>query len=212
MKQRFLSLCGVMAPVLFVFVAILGGALRPGYSHVSDTVSELFSPGSPNKPLLDTLHTLFALLMTLFGIGLLRLVRGSERARWIGVAGASLFIAMGLVSVATAAVFHQDPWGSPSTFAGGMHVMLTGVVGLLSILSMLLIGIWSGRAEVYRGLAAHSFVTIGAAIVATGFFVATMGGPIMGLAERIAALVGFQWTFVLALRMVRRGSVGQSEW
>jgi hypothetical protein len=172
---------------------------------MSETVSELFSPGSPNKPLLDAIHTIFALLLTLFGIGLLRLVRGSDRARRIGVAGASLFIAMGLVSVATAAIFHQDPWGSPPTFSGQMHVRLTGVVGLLSILSMLLIGIWSRRAGFLPGLATHSFITIGAAIVATGFFVAAMDGPIMGLAERISALVGFQWTFSLAVRMSLRG-------
>lgn len=57
MKQRLLFMCGVIAPVLFVFMAIWGGALRPGYSQLSDTVSELMSPGSPNKLLLDTLYT-----------------------------------------------------------------------------------------------------------------------------------------------------------
>ena len=88
MNQRFLPMCGVIAPVLFVLIAILGGAIRPGYSHMSDTVSELFSPGSPNKPLLDTLHTIYALLLVLFGIGMLRLVRGSERSAPAGILGA----------------------------------------------------------------------------------------------------------------------------
>jgi hypothetical protein len=34
MTQPLLSLCGVMAPLPFAFTAILGGALRPGYSHI----------------------------------------------------------------------------------------------------------------------------------------------------------------------------------
>ena len=78
-------MCGVIAPVLFVFMTILGSAKRPGYSHISDTVSELFSPGSPNKILLDTLHTIYALLLTLFGIGVLQLVRGKKQSKPIGI-------------------------------------------------------------------------------------------------------------------------------
>ena len=74
MKLRFFFLCGMIAPLLFVVTAILGGALRPGYSHIRDTVSELFSPGSPNKALLDTFHTIFALLLIAFGIGVLLFV------------------------------------------------------------------------------------------------------------------------------------------
>jgi hypothetical protein len=123
-----------MAPLLFAFTAILGGALRPGYSHMSDTVSELFSPGSPNKLLLDTLHTTYAVLLALLGVGVLRFVRRSKQPTLVSTIGASLFIAMGLVSVATATIFLQDAWGSPPTFAGEMHKSLIGLVGLLSIL------------------------------------------------------------------------------
>jgi hypothetical protein len=68
MKLRYFFLCGMIAPVLFILTAILGGALRPGYSHIANTVSELFSPGSPNKPLLDAFHTIFAILLILFGV------------------------------------------------------------------------------------------------------------------------------------------------
>jgi hypothetical protein len=73
-------MCGVIAPVIFVFMTILGGAIRPGYSHISEPVSELLSPGAPNKLLLDTLHTVYALLLALFGIGMLQLVRGSGQS------------------------------------------------------------------------------------------------------------------------------------
>lgn len=204
MNQRFLAMCGVIAPVLFVFTTILGGAMRPGYSHLSDTISELFSPGSPNKLLLDTLHTIYALLLTLFGVGVLQRVRGSERSRLTGIIGASMFIAMGLVSVTTATLFPQDAWGSTPTFAGEMHKILHGVIALLSMLSMMLIGIWFNRAEGNAGFRTYSFATVGVAMLAAGFYVANVGSPIMGLTERIAGLIGFQWTFVLALWMFTR--------
>jgi hypothetical membrane protein len=204
MNRRILFLCGVIAPVLFVFMAILGGAIRPGYSHISDTVSELFSPGAPNKHLLDPLHTIFALLLVAFGFGVLQFVRRSGQSTRGGVAGAALFMAMGLLSVATATVFPQDAWGSPPTFRGQMHQNLSGIVGLLSMLSMVLIGMWFNRAKLFPGFGTYSFVTVGVSLLSAAWFVASLGSPIMGLTERITILVGFQWTFLLALWMFSR--------
>jgi hypothetical membrane protein len=199
MTQRFLSLCGVAAPVLFVFVTILGGALRPGYSHVSDTISELFSPGSPNKGLLDPLHAAFALLLVLFGIGVLQFVRANEGPRRIGIAGASLLIASGLLSVTIATVFPQDAWGSTPTFPGEMHKILSGILSLLSLVGMVLMGTWFHRAGLFPGFRTYTVVSVAVVIVTAGLFMASVDGPLMGLAERITGLAGLQWTFVLAL-------------
>jgi len=197
MNQRYYALCGMIAPILFIFTTILGGALRPGYSHISDTISELFSPGSPNKLLLDTLHTTFTLLLILFGIGLLRFVQGSGQSTKAGVTGAVLYIGMGLASFTTATIFPQDPWGLPSTFPGQMHMIMSGVVTLLSLFSFLFIGTWVDQAGFFPGFRVYSWITIGAAVLAAGFFAASLDSPIMGLAERTAALIGFQWTFRL---------------
>jgi hypothetical membrane protein len=204
MNQRVLSLCGVVSPLLFVFTTILGGALRPGYSHISDTVSELFSPGSPNKLLLDTLHTTSAVLTALFGVGVLQLVRGSQHSGPMGWIGAAMIIAAGLVNVATATVFPQDAWGSPPTLAGQMHKILAAVLALLSILSTLLIGVWLNRVGLFPDFGTYSFVTVAVLILSGGFAVAKLGTPTMGLTERITILAGLQWTFILALKMFLR--------
>jgi hypothetical protein len=204
MKRRILFICGMVAPGWFVFLTILGGAIRPGYSHISDTISELFAPGSPNKLFLDVLHAIFAVLLILFGIGLLQFFQGAKRLKRIGLVGASLFILMGCVSVATATIFPQDPWGTTVTINGEMHMLLSGVVGLLSIFSILLIGIWFYRIKTSPRLGIYSFVTIGLIVISTGLYAVSVGGPIMGLTERIAALVGFQWTFTLAYWMFSR--------
>ena len=204
MQQRSLSLCGVIAPVLFIFMTILGGALRPGYSHLSDTVSELFSPGSPNKLLLDPLFTIYTLLMVLFGIGVLRFVRKNENATPMGTIGASMLIVAGSVSMTTATIFPQDAWGSAPTFPGKMHEILSGVVGLISLLSMLLLGIWFNQAGIFPGFGTYSFITIGIVALSTGVMIANMGGPLMGLTERITILFGFSWTFILARWMFAR--------
>ncbi len=198
MNRRYLYFCGMAAPVWFVLLTILGGLMRPGYSHIQNTVSELFSPGSPNKPFLDILHSVFAAFLILFGIGLLLFFQRTDQLKRLGQTGASFFILMGCISMLTATIFPQDPWGSPVTFAGNMHQILSGMVGLLSVLSMVLIGSWFIRTKISPRFGVYTFATIGLVVVTAGLFAVSTGGPWMGLAERIAALVGFQWTFSLA--------------
>ena len=171
----------MIAPVLFLFTIILGGALRPGYSHISDTISELFSPGSPNKLLLDTLHTMYALLLVLFGISVLQTVQRHGQSQRIGGIGASLFIAVGVISAFTATVFPQDAWGSPATFRGEMHKALHGVISLMGILYLVLLGIWFDREGGFSGFLTYSLITVGVVVLAAVFFMLSMGGPAMGL-------------------------------
>jgi hypothetical membrane protein len=197
MHQRYLYLCGVLAPLLFVFMTILGGALRSGYNHLAHTVSELFSPGAPNKLLLDPFFITYTLLMILFGVGVWLFVRTSGQARPEGQIGAALLIGAGLASFLTATFFPQDPWGTPFTFPGRMHLVFSGVTGLAAMLAYLLLGLWFRRTGLSPGLALFSFTIVAAAIVSTMLFIASVDGPYMGLGERLAAFTGLLWTFVL---------------
>ena len=200
----------MVAPWWFVLTTVVGGAMRPGYSHIANTISELFAPGSPNKLFLDILHTTFAILLILFGIGLLQFFLGTKPMKRIGQIGACFFILMGCVSVTTATVFPQDAWGTTATFAGEMHMLLSGVVGILSMFSMLLIGIWFMQSQTSKRFGVYSFVTIGFVIISASLYAASVGGPMMGLAERISALVGFQWTFSIAYWMYAKETAAGS--
>ena len=107
MNQKILFFCGLLVPFMYIFMYILGGALRPGYSHIADSVSELLSPGAPNKKLLDALNVTFALLYLVFGIGVLNFVMASEHNVLVGRIGAGLVIAVGIASLGSA-IFPQD--------------------------------------------------------------------------------------------------------
>ena len=205
MNPKYLYICGVLSAVVFTSTAILGGLLRPGYSHIADTISELFSPGSPNKLLLDTLHTISAALSTLFGIGVLLFVHGSGYSEPVGIMGAALIILTGLVNIMTATVFPQDAWGSPTTFPGEMHKILAGALALLSMSATLLLGIWFRRTGIFAGFDTYSFITFAIVLISGGFAVTKLGTPIMGLTERITILAGMQWTIVLSLKMYLLG-------
>ena len=205
MNQKTLAICGIISPVFYHLVTILGGTLRPGYSHIVNTVSELMAPGSPNKLLMHVLFTISAILGLLFGIAVWRFVQGSEHNKLVGLIGAGILIAIGVITILTSAVFPQDPqhaWDAPPTFAGQMHKILAmGALPVLSLASTLLIGIWAHRTGVYTGFGIYSYITLGAVIVSAVITFSTMQHPILGLTERITALVIQQWTFVLALKI-----------
>ena len=204
MERKLLYLCGMLVPIVYISMYIIGGALRPGYSHLSDSVSELLSPGAPNKSLLDILNITFALLYTLFGIGVFQFVMKSGQANLVGYIGAGLIIAVGLASIGSA-IFPQDATGAPPTLAGRLHLVFVFAVQIPgAILSTLLMGIWFRQTGFFPGFATYSFISAGI-IVLTGVLAGpAMGTPIMGLVERISALAVHQWIFVLAWKLFRQ--------
>ena len=195
---------GMLVPVIYIFMYLLGGALRSGYSHVSDSVSELLSPGAPNKKLLDTLNVTFALLYILFGIGVFQFVMGSDHNVLVGRIGAGMIVAVGVASIGSA-IFPQDATNTPRTLPGTLHLIFVfGVQIPGAILSTLLIGIWLNRTDIFPGFATYSFISTGA-IVLTGMLAGpSIGKPFMGLVERISALAVHQWIFLLAWNLFRR--------
>ncbi len=201
MDKKIFFVCGMLFPIVYIIMTILGGALRPGYSHIADTVSELLSPGAPNKPLLMVFQITHALMGSLFGTGLLLFVRSSDHNTILGRIGAWMIIAVGLATIGTA-IFPQDAAGTAATLAGKLHgILVFGILVPFTIISTLLIGIWLKQAGIFPWFKTYSFITIAASILLAGLAGASVDTPIMGLTERLGVLAGFQWTFVLALKL-----------
>lgn len=200
--MKILFSTGMLIPLTYILLYFLGGMLRPGYSHISNSVSELLSPGAPNRRLLVIVQVIYALLHILFGIGVLIYIQGSGASGASGVVGAWMIVALGAGTIGTA-IFPQDAEGTPPTLPGKLHIMLVfGALIPLSILSTLLIGFWFGGSEVFPGFDIYSFVTVGAIIVMGGIGGAMVKSRFAGLVERIAALTTQQWLFVLSLYLV----------
>jgi hypothetical protein len=202
MKGKILLVCGTLIPVVYIFLYVLGGALRPGYNHISDSVSELLSPGAPNKTLLSIIQVAYASLHILFGIGVLQFLQEGEHSALIAKVGAWLIIAVGVATIGTA-IFPQDAAGTPATIPGQVHkILVFGALVPFSFLSTLLIGIWLKRAGVFPGFAMYSFISVGAILLMGGIGGATVETPFAGLVERIAAITTHQWLFAFALKLL----------
>jgi hypothetical protein len=202
MNAKILFISGMVIPLIYIFMYLLGGALRPNYSHILNSVSELLSPGAPNRLLLMTIQTIYALLHIIFGFGVLWFIKGSANDQIIGRIGAWLIIALGVATIGTV-IFPQDAEGTPVTMAGQVHkILVFGGLIPFSILSTLLIGLWLRRAGLFPGFDVYSFITVGAIVVMGGVGGATVETQFAGLVERIAAIITQQWLFMLGLKLL----------
>jgi hypothetical protein len=200
-RQDLLIACGLLIGPAYILLYLVGGALRPRYSQIANSVSELLSPGAPRKRALTTIQAAYAVLHILMGLGVLLAVRGGG-ALTLGRAGAWTIVAIGVATLGTA-IFPQDAEGTEATAAGTIHKALVfGVLVPASALSTLLLGWWSRSVPHLQGFDIYSFATVGGIVVMGAVGGAAVKTQYAGLAERIAALVTHQWLFVLAMRLL----------
>jgi len=67
---QILAICGMLSPIVYTVMWILGGILQPDYSHIRDDISSLFAVSAPNKGLMQSFIITSSVLLFIFYIGL----------------------------------------------------------------------------------------------------------------------------------------------
>ncbi len=192
--QQLIGLAGMLGPVIYTLIWVLGGFLQPGYSHIRDDVSSLISVGAPNKRLFDTMSLLdiafkFPLYLSLHGyIG----GHGS-------ILGPACLILANVIGIAVVLFYPLDEGGELVTPRAKMHLNLVGLMSVLSIIGM--VSMWR-RMIFTPGWIAMGNYTLVSLIVTliTGLIAAkTIGTEIMGLTERLVVTATVQYFFGLGL-------------
>lgn len=203
MKAKFLLLCGLGAPLLYILTVFLGGLLRPDYSHLSQPVSDLIASGAPNKPVLDWLFVLYNVLTTLFGMGLYSRIYGSSSGRntFLGLWGALLLIAEGFFGLLTL-LFPEPSTAIAPTFAnsGGWHIVFAGLSSLTTMLAMLFLGLYFFRVQKRRSAGWYSLGSLAIVFISGGLaaFAVANHRAVGGLLERLTIGGFLQWLGVIA--------------
>ena len=166
MSKKLLAF-GIASPVLYVGVTVLGSALRPDYSHLSNAVSELLLVGAPYRLLLSLGMGLSSACMVVGCIAALRQTKGMGKVFRVAVA---LLLCTGVGGLFTALVWPQDPVGAPATFSGTMHIGLVAVAAIFSMVAPVLVAVAIRRRTGWQGLFWLSLICAGLALVFSGAF------------------------------------------
>lgn len=203
--KRFLSTLflssGMLAVVMYLLHVVIGGCLWETYSHLQQPISDLTATGAPDRALMLLLTNTYGLFALIFAVAFTFLVR-KERHKLVFLGGIS-FIILHLVSISYS-FFPQDLPGAELSFAGMMHLVVTGLIVPFTILSPLLIGLGLKKEKVWKGLG-HFSISCGVLIIVfgglSGYFFANKL-PYFGLVERLNIGTLQLWTFILSYRMV----------
>lgn len=204
--KRFLLISGMLAAIIYVGTVILGGLLRPGYSHVAEAISELVAAGAPNRTLLSSLFLLYNALLSFFGVGLFLKARSQLRGRVSGLLGSlALALLVGLAGVLMELFFPQDPGGLPTTAAGTVHIALAGIASLGTMVAVLALGLWFRNFPDLKSYVTYSLITVALIFVSGGLTVAALATnhPLFGVSERITIGAFTLWLFIISLKIYR---------
>jgi len=194
--QRVFALCGMINPILYALIWILGGILQPGYSHIRDDVSSLMALGAPNKLLFDIMHIIGVISMIIFSIGLILVMKELD----VAIIGPTMFLIMSIIELIVGIFFPLNYGGEPTGVTGITHLVLVMLMGFISLGGM--IAMWRGLRNVdeWKGYDIYSLITLILSLIFTVILIIAVGSEIMGLAERLVATTAGQYFIVLALK------------
>lgn len=193
MKLSRLGICGVLSLLSYLAMVIFSPLAYPGYDWMRMAVSELSAVGAPSRELAAQLNSLFGPCGIVSVMAVCVAVAGCRTGKLR--LGVYCFAAMEWLCMVGYSCF---PWVSEADhliFQNVMHLAITVLVVLLSIVSLVLIAV-SARKENLRSLGIWAGICLAAMLVGA---VGTNALPqsVFGIFERLSTISAVVFNAVL---------------
>ena len=192
---QILAICGILSPIVYTVMWILGGILQPDYNHIQDDISSLFAVSAPNKGLMQSFIITSSVLLFVFYIGLHEGINNGGGS----IVGPILFLTSSVLGILVALFFPLDAGGEIITLRGKMHLILVVGSGLLTIAGMVALYFRLQLVEVWSAFATYSLISAIVSlilVIISGIFIKS---KYRGLLERLGVYPYQLYYFVLSL-------------
>ena len=192
---QILAICGMLSPIVYTAMWIIGGRLQSDYSHIKNDISSLFAVGAPNKRLMQSFIIISSVLLFLFYIGLHEGLNDGGSS----IVGPLLFLIGSVLGILIAFFFPLDVGGEIVTWRGKMHLTLVITMGVLTIAGMIALWFRLNMIPNWSTFATYSLVSAILALILliiSGIFIK---GKYRGLLERLGVTPFQLYYFILPL-------------
>jgi hypothetical protein len=192
---QILAICGMLSPIVYTAMWILGGILQLDYSHIRDDISSLFAVGAPNKRLMQSFIITSSVLLFAFYLGLHEGINDGGGS----IVGPILFLTSSVLGILVALFFPLDVGGEIITLRGKMHLILIIGSGLLTITGMVVLWFRLPFVGVWSAFATYSLISVIVSlilVIISGIFIKS---KYRGLLERLGITPYQLYYFVLSL-------------
>jgi len=189
------AICGMISPLIYTAMWIIGGILRSDYSHIRDDISSLYAVGAPNKKLIQSFIITSSILLFVFFIGLNDGINDGGGS----IVGPVILLIGSVIGILVAFFVPLDAGGEIVTLRGKMHLILVVIMGILTIAGM--VALWF-RLHIVSGWIAFANYSLVSAIIALILVVISLifvTSKYRGLLERLMVTPYQLYYFLLSL-------------
>ncbi len=188
-EGRLFALSGVIAPILFTGVVIILGFLHPGYSHVSQVMSDLGAVGAPYATIMNANIFVSGLLFIAFAYGLHKGIGDGKGSK------------IGPILVAVSGGFRLGVAIIP--LPNRLHLQLALAAYITITIAPLIISRRLKQDSRWQGYRLYSLATGVTSVILLFVFLGGAGGPWYGALQRIFFAPSLIWIEVMAIRLLR---------
>ncbi|KAF0091787.1 MAG: Uncharacterized protein FD141_1576 [Fusobacteria bacterium] len=193
---NWMGLLGFISFISYTAAVVFAPFAYPGYDWKSQAVSDLSAANSPSLMLWNQLSSLYV-ICGIVSITMVCIFISGKLNKPISI-GIYLFAAMNWVSGVGYAAFPLSSSGFAGTFQDIMHMVVTALVVLLSIIALIMIMIGGYRKKQYPSLALWATTALTLMFVgAIGTGVAPEG--VFGIFERFSVFAATGFNAVLGI-------------
>jgi len=171
-----------------------------GYNPFSQAISDLTAVNSPSRKIASAFSFLYGLFTVLFSICFFFYFKGDINN--IITLGSLLFCIMTLVSFLGYSFFPLSQTGFAGTFKDKMHLVVTALVVVFTIVSLILFSIGFLKTSNYKYLGIISICTFAALLIGV-ILINKLPKEYFGIAERVNVYSIIIFTGILSLWMFK---------
>jgi hypothetical membrane protein len=195
---RLIPLLGIFSVVFYFLHVILGEIFYEGYNPLAQAISDLTASNSPSKNIARLFSMLYGICAVIFSIGFFVYIR--NKINKAVTVSSFIFCTMNIISFFGYTFFPLSESGYAGTFQDKMHMVVTVLVVLLTIVSLVVFTIGFFRAKEYKWLGVISISTL-LILMVGAMLINTVPKEYFGVAERINVYSIILYTGILSLWM-----------
>lgn len=200
MKKKlinWLCLSGVLGVIFYHLHGVIGAMNYPGYNSFSQAMSDLTATDAPSYIIASSFVTVYSIFSCLC-CSLVSILIQREKSKLLRI-GVYLFTIMNFVSAVGYSLFPLSSSGFDHSVQSMIHVGVTGLVVLLSIISLILIAIGS-----FKDNNKHRYLGVLALLALFFMFVGAIGSAVVpkeyfGLLERFSTYSAVVFNGILGI-------------
>jgi len=193
-----MPLLGIFSVIFYFLHVILGEIFYEGYNPLAQAISDLTASNSPSRNIARPFSMLYGISTVIFSIGLFAYLR--NKINKTVTISSFIFCIMNTVSFFGYTFFPLSESGYAGTFQDKMHMVVTVLVVVLTIVSLVLYSIGFFMAKGHKWLGIISICTF--LILMTGaMLINIVPKAYFGAAERINVYSIVIYTGILSLWM-----------